>query len=52
MARIRFRLARERSPKTASRYTLLILPQSKHRFRKLHLSRRFVVFAAVTAGAR
>ena len=51
MARIRFRLPRKRSPEAAERYTLLILPGSKRRFRKLHVSRRFVVFAAIAAGA-
>jgi murein DD-endopeptidase MepM/ murein hydrolase activator NlpD len=51
MARIRFRLPRKRLPEANDRYTLLILPDSKRRFRKLHVSRRFVVFAAITAGA-
>lgn len=51
MARIRFRLGRKRPPKASSRYTLLILPESRSRFKKLHISRRFVVFAAIAAGA-
>lgn len=49
--RPRFRLARERSAEGTSRYTLLILPNRRKRFKKLHVSRRFVVFAAITAGA-
>lgn len=50
MAGIRFRLGRK--PQTGStRYTLLILPDRRRRFRKLHVSRRFVVFAAIVAGA-
>jgi murein DD-endopeptidase MepM/ murein hydrolase activator NlpD len=40
-----------RLPETNDRYTLLILPDSKRRFKKLHVSRRFVVFAAIAAGA-
>jgi len=51
MARIRFRLPRKRLPKSSDRYTLLILPDSKRRFKKLHVSRRFVVFAAIAAGS-
>jgi len=51
MPRIRFRLPRQRPPEARDRYTLLILPDSKRRFKKLHVSRRFVVFAAITAGA-
>jgi murein DD-endopeptidase MepM/ murein hydrolase activator NlpD len=51
MTRIRFRLARKRLAESSDRYTLLILPESKRRFKKLHVSRRFVVFAAIAAGA-
>ncbi len=51
MKRPRFRLARERSAEGSSRYTLLILPNRRKRFKKLHVSRRFVVFAAIVAGA-
>ncbi|MEE8412382.1 MAG: peptidoglycan DD-metalloendopeptidase family protein [Acidobacteriota bacterium] len=51
MAGIRFRLGRKRLTGSTDRYTLLILPDRRRRFRKLHVSRRFVVFAAIVAGA-
>jgi murein DD-endopeptidase MepM/ murein hydrolase activator NlpD len=51
MRRIRFRLPRTRSVDLKHRYTLLVLPDRGRRFKKLHVSRRFVVFAAVITGA-
>ena len=51
MKSIRFRLPRRRPPEANERYTLLILPDSRRRFKKLHVSRRFVVFSAIAAGA-
>jgi len=51
MKRIRFRLPRTRSADLKHRYTLLVLPDRDRRFKKLHVSRRFVVFAAVVTGA-
>jgi len=51
MARIRFRLPRKRLPESSDRYTFLILPDRKRRFLKLHVSRRFMVFVAIAAGA-
>ena len=50
MARFQFRPWRKR-PSDSDRFTLLILPDSRRRFKKLHVSRRFVVFAAIVAGA-
>jgi murein DD-endopeptidase MepM/ murein hydrolase activator NlpD len=38
----------ERKPR---RYTILILPHARSRFRKLHVSRGFIVAAAIGAGA-
>jgi murein DD-endopeptidase MepM/ murein hydrolase activator NlpD len=51
MTRIRFRLPRTRSADLKHRYTLLVLPDRDRRFKKLHVSRRFVVFSAVVTGA-
>jgi len=51
MRRIRFRLPRKRSADLENRYTLLVLPDRERRFKKLHVSRRFVVFAAIVTGA-
>ncbi len=51
MAGSRFRLGVKRLTGSTDRYTLLILPDRRRRFKKLHVSRRFVVFAAIAAGA-
>ena len=48
---VRLRLRPRRQDATADRYTVLILPDRERRFKKLHVSRRFVGFAAVAAGA-
>lgn len=51
MTRIRFRWLLKRSAEITDRYTVLILPDRARRFKKLHVSRRFVGFACIAAGA-
>jgi len=51
MARLRLTLGRRRQPGTRPIYTVLLLPHASRRFRKLQLSRSFVIVAGLLLGA-